>query len=480
MTAATVSLFTRALRRHWPLLMLLAVAAGLRLVGWLAIHPAWWILGDSIGYIDDALKLHPQRWRPSGYSLMVLWPLLPLHRLAAVTLVQQAMGLAVGVLVYVTVLRLRLPRWTALLAAAPVLLDATTIASGQMLASEPLFELAVVVAVALLLWSAGSPGGRLPLAAAGVALGVAAITRTVGLPLIGVAVVALLVRRPGWLRPVALCLGFAVPVGLYSLWFDSAYGQLNLTASTGIYMYGHVSKFTDCSRVRFSDESLRRLCPTGPAGQRSEIYYVFDASSPLGQANLGDVGGNTAAGRFALDVIRSQPGDYAADTWGLIVTTFSWDRSSQPDDVRFRLPEPMNDSARVAGTEYQQGRDPGPTYRPTLVRALATYQGAIWFPGTLYLLGLLIGLASLLFGRDPDRSGLRSAVLLTAGSSAAMLMLPALTTIIGPRYLVPVTPILCISIATSEALLVNRWREARHGAMDRRVPERSLPESTRL
>jgi hypothetical protein len=463
------------LRQHWPFLLLLLVAAGLRLVGWLAIHPAWWILGDSIGYIDDGLHLHPDRWRPSGYSLFVLKPLLLFHRLALVTLAQHVMGLCVGVLVFVTLLRLGVARWVALIASIPVLLDGSVVASEQMLASEPLFGIALVGAVALFLWRGDGLGQPLVIAAAGIMLGVSAITRSVGLPLIGVAVVALLLRRPGWLRPIALCVGFAVPVGLYALWFSHIYGEVNLTASTGVFLYGHVSQFADCGRVRFSDERLRRLCPSGTG--HGEIWYTFDVNSPLGLANLGDVGGNAEGGRFALDVIRSQPGDYAALTGRLLVTTFAWDRGSQPDDVRFRFDEPMSAAASAAGSAYQRGLDPGPFYRPLAVDALASYQRAVWIPGTVYLVALLIAAAGLLFGRDPNGRGLRSAVVLTAGSALAMLVLPALTTIIGPRYLVPVIPVLCISVAVSGTLLVSRWRsEPRGAAADRRLERRSVPE----
>src|SRR5712691_11245097 len=134
-----VTVSVEGLRRHWPFLVLLLLAAAVRATAWLAVHPAWWILGDSIGYVMDTLPLRPERWRPSGYSLMVLWPLLPTHRIALVTAAQHLMGLCVGVLMYVTLLRLGIPRWAAVLALVPVLLDSYIIATEQMLASEALF-----------------------------------------------------------------------------------------------------------------------------------------------------------------------------------------------------------------------------------------------------------------------------------------------------------------------------------------------------
>nr|MDQ6900620.1 hypothetical protein [Candidatus Dormibacteraeota bacterium] len=183
---ATVERAGDAVQRHWLLLAVLAPAVILRMMAWFAINPAWWILGDAIAYLQDAMHLHPDNWRPSGYSLLLLRPLLPMHSLSLVTGVQHVMGVGVGVLVYATSLRLGLPRWVAVLAAIPALFDGYVIATEQMLASESLFATLMVVALVLLLWPAGRPA-HLLVAAAGLLLALAALTRTVGLPLIAVA-----------------------------------------------------------------------------------------------------------------------------------------------------------------------------------------------------------------------------------------------------------------------------------------------------
>ncbi len=97
--------FLGVLWRHSPFLVLLVLAALLRGLAWYAIHPGWWILGDSISYLCDAVQVRHEKWRPSGYSLLLLRPLLPVHRLSVVTGVQHVMGLLVAVGVYVTLLR---------------------------------------------------------------------------------------------------------------------------------------------------------------------------------------------------------------------------------------------------------------------------------------------------------------------------------------------------------------------------------------
>ena len=446
-------------RCHWPILVLLALAVALRVLAWLAVHPAMWILGDSIGYLDDALRLRLDRWRPSGYSVMVLRPLLEFHSLSVVTAVQHLMGLGVGVLVYAMLLWLGLPRWAAALAAIPALFDGYILASEQLLASEPLFGLLVVVALFLLLLRGGSDG-HVAVGLAGLLLGLAALARIVGLPLIGVAALALLLPRPAWSKLATLLVAFALPVVAYAAAFDHGYHRFNLTASSGIFLYGRTVNFVDCQKVHFSDERLRQMCPAEPIGQRNEIWYVFDYNSPLAKMRLSDVAGNDLAGQFAVEAIRAQPAGYAELSWKGLEQSFEWDQSSLFNDLVFRMDVPLPDAARGVGIAYQGG-DPGPYYRPSLVRGLAAYQRVASVPATVCLFGLLVALAGLLFGRDPDRRGLRMALVLSAGTAAVLLVVPAATAIVAARYRVPAIPALCLAVAISGSLLANRWRVRR-------------------
>lgn len=449
----------RLLRRHWPFLLVLGVAAGLRAVAWLAVQPAWWILGDGIGYLDDALHLRPDRWRPSGYSLFLLKPLHPFHHLSLVTAAQHAMGLATAVGVYAVLLRLKLPRWAAALAAVPVLFDGYAVATEQMVASEALFELLAAAGLVVLLWRLDRPA-HLAAAAAGLLLALSALTRIVGLPLVAVAALVLLLPRPRWTRLAALGVAFAVPVALYAVWFSHTYGQLNLTASSGIFLYGRTTNFVDCGRAHFSSEELRRLCPLEPVGQRNEIWYDFDAASPLGRTGLGDTAANDLAGRFAREAIAAQPGDFARLSWDGVVESFAWEQPRQFNDMLFDNGEVLPAQARATGMAYQ-GRDPGPYRRPRLVAALAAYQAVVHVRGALCLLALLVAAAGLVFGRDPAGRGLRAALVLTGGSAAILLLVPAVTAIVAPRYLVPAIPELCVAVAVSAVLLANRVRPPR-------------------
>jgi hypothetical protein len=448
------------LARHWPFLVILALAAALRVVAWLAIHPAWWILGDSISYLQDALQLQPDRWRPSGYSLLVILPLAPAQHIALVTAVQHVMGLTVGLLMYAILLRLGLPRWAATLAAIPALFDGYVVASEQMLAAEATFVILVVGALALLLWRGGRPQWWVA-GAAGLLLGLAAITRTVGLPLIALPVLVLLLPRPAWSRLAALSAAFALPICLYAGWFAHTYGQVNLTASTGIFLYGRATQFVDCGRVHFSDQRLRLLCPTEPIGSRNELYYVFNPSSPPTRLGLSLTATNDMAGRFASEAIRAQPADYLRLSWTGVVATFEWDQSSLFNDLLFIPGEVLPPDARPIGLAYQGGRDPGPFDRPALAHAMLAYEGIAMTRGTLCLLALLVAAVAMIFGRDQDGRGLRAALVLTAGTAALLLLVPAMTAGIAPRYRVPAIPEVWLAVAISASLLVNRWRARR-------------------
>ena len=84
--------------------------------------------------------------RPLGYPLF-LWILGRVHHLAVVPTVQHVMGLAMAVLIYALLVRLRVPRWAAALAAAPVLLDAYQLEIEHYVLAETLFEALIVAAI---------------------------------------------------------------------------------------------------------------------------------------------------------------------------------------------------------------------------------------------------------------------------------------------------------------------------------------------
>ena len=119
MTAAPA----RLLRAHWLLALLLIGGVVLRVLAQLAYRPALLYI-DSFRYLDDLGVFYPGGINPVGYEILLLGPLLLVGNLALVAVVQHLLGLALGVAIYVLLLRFGARRWIAALATAPVLLDA--------------------------------------------------------------------------------------------------------------------------------------------------------------------------------------------------------------------------------------------------------------------------------------------------------------------------------------------------------------------
>ncbi|MGW4791946.1 hypothetical protein ACWEPC_05965, partial [Nonomuraea sp. NPDC004297] len=169
----------RRARRHVWFLAVLAVGTILRVLAMLGYRPALWF-PDTYTYVVTVFRPRPDLVRPAGYS-MFLKLLEPLHSFGVVAAAQHLLGLATGVLVYLAARRVarRAPRWVATLAAAPVLLDAYQIELEHLLVSDTLFTFLVVAAVALC--TTRRTGA---VAAIGLLLAAATLTRTVGQPLI--------------------------------------------------------------------------------------------------------------------------------------------------------------------------------------------------------------------------------------------------------------------------------------------------------
>jgi hypothetical protein len=460
-TARCVAAPRAGVARHVAFLAVAVAGVTLRALVWRSLPPATWFAGDSFSYVTDAVGGAPGLWRPSGYSLLLLRPLLPAHSLALVTAVQHALGVAVGVLVYALLLRHGLPRWVAVPAAAPLLLDAYTVSVEQMLLSEALFTALLVAAVALLLWRPARPGA-VACSLVGLLLGLSAVTRTVGVPLVAVAAATALARRAGFARVGALLLAAALPLAGYAAWFHASHGRWGASASGGLFLYGRVAQFVDCGAG--TSARPRALCPPEPRGHRHNVtYYVFSARSPVQRVPGDMVRRDEVAGRFARRVVADQPGDYAMQSWRLFVGEFSVHDGRPADRYRFGQVTYVPPSARPAVGRYQRG-NPNTVPDRRGVAAVRAYQRWVWVPGVACLAALLLGLLGAAVGRDADRRGLRSAVLLLCGSSLVLFALPALT--VGPdmRYRLPALPLLAVAAPLGLLLVVRR------AAALRRVP----------
>ena len=147
-----------AVRGHWPFVLVLSAGLALRVLTEVAYRPA-------LLYIDSAKYLVGSGGTaPEGYQVL-LRLLDPVGGLALVAAVQHAFGLAMAIAVYALLIRRRVPRWAATLAAAPVLLDAYQLQLEQTVMPDVLFETMIAAGLVLLLWP--RPPGREPVAGRG-------------------------------------------------------------------------------------------------------------------------------------------------------------------------------------------------------------------------------------------------------------------------------------------------------------------------
>ncbi|HEV3293568.1 MAG TPA: hypothetical protein VG123_31705, partial [Streptosporangiaceae bacterium] len=180
-------------RAHWPFVLVLSAGLVLRVLTQVAYRPA-------LLYIDSAKYLVGSGGTaPEGYQVL-LRLLDPVGGLALVAAVQHAFGPAMAIAVYALLIRRRVPRWAATLAAAPVLLDAYQLQLEQTIMPDVLFETMITAGLVVLLWQA-RPGHPWPVAAGALVLGATATVREIGgvlvVPAVVFAVISASRRRTG-------------------------------------------------------------------------------------------------------------------------------------------------------------------------------------------------------------------------------------------------------------------------------------------
>lgn len=384
---------------HGPFVVVLAIAAALRIVVSLAYWPGLELGGDSFSYLAGAQSLTPGTWHPFGYSLF-LKVLSIFGSIGVVPIVQHLLGLALGVLIYALLIRLGVRRGLAVVAALPVLLDGYQLDIEQFVLAETLLDGLVLAGFALMVWDKRISSRR---AAAVAALLVAAtLTRVAAAPLLAVAGLYLLLRRQ-W-RPLATYTGVAIAVLVaYGAWYGATYGSFGYSDYTGYMLYARVAPFATCHYDLPSKEAL--LCPRQSVARRTKNteFYTWYNGSPLYQPGLGDHHQrNVLAKRFAIDVIEHQPLAYAkavlSDTWHYF-TPGRWMAAARIELARFRFPDAAasyhKDKLHV--TVADRGFDNRPVRsdpHPALYGFLRAYQDVIYTQGPLLLAALIGGLAA--------------------------------------------------------------------------------------
>jgi hypothetical protein len=408
---------------------------------------------DSFDYLHAAKSLYPHPLRPDGYSFFLLL-LKPFHSFALVVSIQHLMGVAIGLMIY-ALLRKRfgLPGWAATLATVPVLLDAYEIQLEHLILSDLLFTFLIVSAITLLLWPA-QPSWKIG-AGVGLILGMAALTRSVGLPVLIAFVLFMLLRRVRWRVIVVTVVLCGLPMAAYAGWFYSWYGKIGLTQSSGLFLYARASAFADCNKIPNLPVEDIPFCKNEPLRYSQSV--LWDQESPLHRVWGPRFGPDQdrRAGDYAKRAILAQPGDYLKTVGSDFLRSFQWNRTVFPDRATFELynfgtkekPLPSwnmghGTTASQEAVEYEQGSARTKIVEP-FGEIIRTYQKYVFLRGSLLGVILLIGLA----GMVPLWRRFGGAALLPWMTSVGLLLAPAATAEFDYRYVLPTVPLACLAAA---------------------------------
>lgn len=435
----------RLLVAHRVFLPLLTLAIALRVVTMLGYRSVMWF-PDSYDYVAAAVRFEPGLVRPSGYPLL-LWLLEDFHSFTLVVLLQHAMGLGIAVMVYRLVrMRFGMPGWVGSLAAFPILFDAFQVQLEHMVLSDTLFVFLVVAALVALT-------GRVEVrtaAAAGGLLGLAALTRSVGLPLLVVAMGFLVVRRAGWRPLAAMAVLGALPLGIYTQWYATRYDRFELTGSSGVFLYNRAMAFADCRKMHPPVEEMPLCVNVEPSRRRAAGSYLWGPRMPLRRIPGGgfDREQNRLAGSFARRAVLAQPGDYLTTVGEDVGRSFQWGHPVYPDAATYdhyvfrRTAARPPETAQPALKRYEPGRVNTVVVEP-YAGFLRGYQRYFYLRGTMLGVIMVVGLAGVIAGR---RRG-AGVALLPWSFAAVLVVAPAATAQFDYRYTLAAVPPACIAAA---------------------------------
>jgi hypothetical protein len=448
------SLAARVWSDHRLFVLVLAPALLLRVDAELGYRWQSWF-NDSFEYLANTISFSLDPTRVSGYSIW-LRILEPFHSYALITILQHLEGLSVGVMVYALARhRFGAKAWVATLAAVPVLYDGFEIQLEHLILSDVPFLFLVMLGTTLLLWNPAGPSTR-TCAVIGLLLGVAAVLRSIGLPLVAVFVVYMIIRRVNWRKVAAAIVVCAIPVFGYAGVFYLQHGQFAMSDATGVFLYSRVMSFANCSVIHPPADELELCAPTnGTDSLGIAQNYIWTPPTPLDEfppPKFTSVP-NQLGENFAIRAIEAQPFDYVKAVVHDTVMAFGWKRIVFPqaatyDEYLFgthSLPIPSWDRVNLGtyhtyASFYVQGNPLTQVVNPfaTIIRV---YQEYVWLPGTVYCLILLAGLGGIVLAWRR----LGGEALLPWGISFAMILVPAATAEFDYRYVLPAVPFACLA-----------------------------------
>jgi Ca2+/Na+ antiporter len=391
----------------------------------------------------------------------MLHALQPFHSLLLVTTVQHVMGIGLGTIIYVVLRTRGLPAWGAVLAAAPTLFDSRQIWLESSILPDTLFTLTLMIAVAILIvrpkpaiWQA---------AIVGLLVSYASVIRGNGAPVFVVILIFMLIMRVGWKAFAACVAAFVVPLAVYVMIFFSDHNQLNITDSTGLFLWSRTMSFANCSIIK-PPANLVPLCPqnqpghpvtSAPAwsvpallGERTPADYLWDAGAWYRvDAHPGvNAYNNKLAMQFAERAILAQPGAYLKTVGKEVLETFfTTDRPTDYLAMQFTVTPHVN--PEVAYMAYWENRYAYTKENTHLHQPWAylmfLYQEPVWFPGAVFFAVMVGGLVMLI---RRWRRGLGRLAFLAWGVAIVNLVLPIAAHELDYRYAISAVPFACLAL----------------------------------
>ena len=457
--AAASGLTPAALWRNHRLFTIVACVSLIpRVIAALGFKPAL-LIQDSFSYLQEGTHFGLGELRPAGYP-MLLRVLEPFHSLLLVTTLQHLMGIGIGAIIY-AVLRTRgLPAWGATLAAAPTLFDSRQIWLESSILPDTLFTLVLMIAVAILIvrpkpaiWQA---------VIVGLLVAWAAVIRGNGAPVFVIILAFLLIQRVGWKVFTACLAAFAVPLFGYMLWFFVDYGQLNITNSTGMFLWSRTMSFANCAIIK-PPADLVPLCPQNQPVHPASPAPAWSISALLNEPSPADylwAGGawyrhdahpginaynNKLATQFAERAILAQPLDYLKTVGKeVFLTFFATDRSESYLSDHFTVaPHVTTLAPYMKSFEYRYAHTTSNTH---VVQPWAyfmfLYQMPVWFPGVVFCAVLVAGLVLLI--RRWRGWGVYAG--LAWGVAVVNLVVPIAAVELDYRYALSAVPFACLAL----------------------------------
>ncbi|MEV0613565.1 hypothetical protein AB0I81_09590 [Nonomuraea sp. NPDC050404] len=417
---------------HRALVIAMLPAIVLRVLTVLGYPPAILFYADSFAFLKE--ELTPGTTRPSGYSLLLAL-LRPAHSLTLVTVLQHLLMLALAVAIYALLRRRGLPGWGATLLVTPLLYDEFLLLLEHMIMADAIFIVLVAAAIGLIVWRV-TPATA---AVGGMLLGLAGITRTVGLPLLILTAAYLLIRRYGWRPLVALLVAGAIPLGAYATWMKVEKDKFGLTQADGNFLWSRTMSFADCAVIK-PEARLAVLCPNMPVEQRPyPPHWLWEDFSPLLKVP-GTAERNELAGQFARQAILAQPGEYLGAVMTDLGQLLRWERTGVEEKTPYKLPaseRPINKSVRGVAESYEAGPAATQVVEP-FAGWLRAYQRFGYVPFPLLVLALTGTLVAALVRRRWD-------ALLPGVAALALVVSPPFLAAFDVRYVIPAIPLVCLA-----------------------------------